>query len=463
MKEQFSLPLHPAMEFALSVESDGYPKTDYSQIQFRGMLDTQAFIEAFNERIADFPIAHCVIEQRREGAIYRTYWVPKGSRPNQLIVQDCRHMMPEPPDPVEFIQEYHEQRIGRRLNLHEEHPIQFYLLRIADDVHLLSIVYHHIAVDAAMGYEFIKDILARYHEKVTGRKPSWAEALAIGSDARQTNYATAQPAWQFVREQLTELFLRSRGQVSQIASSGRRDAFGRYCFRAIFDPTGPAGMKAVAKRNDATLGDVIGASIARSIGAWDREHGLKEEKIRALLAVNVRNRLPLGASVGVALSGIMVRVQRPDRLSLDEAVRVFRDTRKDQLARGVDIAYHKMLETLSSSMRVLPVSVRGAVVRRILALPVTFILSNIGVMWPKVVDGRLTGESAVTRAGKIEIDDIHSCPSMSPDVGMGVITRTLGGRFFINYSCDRLRFQKGEARELTDRITAGLAAMAGEA
>jgi NRPS condensation-like uncharacterized protein len=462
MREQLSFPLPPAAEFALAVESDEYPKTDYSQLQFRGPLNTQAFAEAFNELIANFPIANCVIEQRREGRSFHAYWVPTGHRTNHLIVQDCRHMMPEPPDPVEFIQEFHAARTRRRLDLYTEHPIQFYLLRIADDVHLLSIVYHHIAVDAAMGYEFIKDVLARYHEKVTGKKADWAATPSIGSQLRETNYATPQPAWRFIREQLVDLFLSSRGRVSQIASNGTRDALGRFCFRAIFDPkAAPAGMKAIAKRNDATLGDVIGASIARSIGAWDREHGIKEDKIRGLLAVNIRNRIAVEGAIGVALSGIMVRLTRPEGMSADEAVWVFRDTRKDQLTRGVDIAYHKMLETLSTSMRALPVGLRGTVARKVLAVPVTFILSNIGVMWPKVEAGKLTGKSAVTRVGGFEIDDIHSCPSMSPDVGMGIITRTLGERFFINYSCDRLRFEKDEARALTDRITADLAAMEG--
>ena len=94
-------------------------------------------------------------------------------------------------------------------------------------------------------------------------------------------------------------------------------------------------------------------------------------------------------------------------------------------------------------------------------MPTTFVLSNIGVMWPRVVNGRPTGESALTRAGDLEVDDVHSCPSGAPYIGLTVIARTLGGKLFVNFSFDRCHFATDEATELADRIIGGLEGMGG--
>lgn len=449
--------MHYATEFALAVESDAYPKTDFSQLQFRGKLDTQAFVQAFNEIIPSMPIAQSVIEQRREGAHYKTYWIHQLDRPNHLHVEDCRHMVKRPLDPVAFISDYHATRSMKRLNLFEEYPIQFFLLRIADDVHLFSMVYHHVAVDAASGYAVIKDILVRYHEKVTGKAPAWSQAPSITSAVvRSGKVAQSQPAMEFIKEQLGDLFFGSRGKVSQIASKEIRNVLGRRAYRASFgDPEFMAGAKAVAKHNEATLGDVFAATISRTIAAWDRDYGLDKDKIRALLAANIRNRMPKFEG-GVALSGLMININSPDRLDLDTVVRHFRDNRIDQMNRGVDIAYHNMLTTLAKSMRWLPLNVRGKFASGFLSIPVTFILSNMGVMWPEIKNGKPTGRSAFTRVGGFEIDDVHSSVSLSPDVGMGMMCRTLGDKFFINFCFDRLRFNRQEAVELFGRLSGGL-------
>ena len=149
----------------------------------------------------------------------------------------------------------------------------------------------------------------------------------------------------------------------------------------------------------------------------------------------------------------MIKTRRPEEMSLDEVVRRFRETRAYQLRVGTDVAYHKMLETISRATSMLPFSLRGPIARFSLQVPVTYILSNIGVMWPQVVDGRLTGRSAIDNAGGVVVDDVHSCPSMSPVVGIGIITRTLGENLFVNYSSDRFRFTREEAGDLTGRIS----------
>lgn len=460
MSQAKATPMHIAAEFGLAVENDGYPKTDYSNLQLRGNLDTQAFVEAFNEVIPNMPITRSLLEQRREGMQFKLYWVPQDDRPAQIHVEDCRHRVKHPLNAIEFMAEYHQERVYRRLDLFKEPPLQFFLVQLTDEIHMLSMIYHHIAVDAGSAYVHIKDILARYHEKVTGEMPYWKDARSITSALSEVTEVKSLSATAFLKEQAQDLFLSSQARVSQVATKQIGIQKGRYCYRYIFDdPRFMEGVKIFARRNNATFGDILAASMTRSISKWDRDKGSQKDQIRSLLAVNIRNRVPSLAGENVALSGLMVKLTSPNRMDLDQVVQVYRDHRIDQLNRGVDIAYYKMLHTVAKSMQWMPLRVRRRVAGSLFSLPITYIMSNMGVMWPEVVKGKSTGQSLFTRAGGIEIDDVHSSPSLTKDVGMGMQCRTLGNRFFLNFVYDRFRFSKEESQELSDRMNEDLAAL----
>jgi hypothetical protein len=454
------IPLPLAAEFGLAQESDAYPKTEYSNLQFRGPLDVDAFRAAFDETARAVPLFRAVLEERRIGSVYRLCWVVR-DRPNELVYDDCRDRVPTPLDAVAFVEEYHRARTVKRLDLRTEYPVRFFLLRLADDVHLLSTIYHHAGFDAAGGFAFFRDLLATYHARVTGERPAWADAPAITSSAAPPR-TVARPVstLRYFLSQMWDIRVRVAGRVSLIASEGTREALGRTAHRAVFGKEEVRGLLGVAKRNEATLTDVLMAGVARSIGAWDREHGLKEDVVRGLLSVNIRTAASADGAEGVRLSGINVNAVNPERLAPDAAVKLYRDGRKDQLARGADVAFYRLLGTIARGVLAVPVRWREPLARKLLEVPVTFLLSNIGVMWPAIENGRPTARSAVTGAGGLVIDDVHSCPSAAPYVGMLVIARTLGGTLFVNFSCDRRRFTRPEAAALTGRIAEELRAMA---
>ena len=85
-------------------------------------------------------------------------------------------------------------------------------------------------------------------------------------------------------------------------------------------------------------------------------------------------------------------------------------------------------------------------------IPCNFYISNLGTVWPKIVDGKATPDSIVTGAGDFVIDDITSSASISRTVGLGLHTRTHNRRFYMNFICDRFRFTEEEAKNLTNRV-----------
>ena len=456
-----AIPLPVVAEFSYTQETDTYPKTEYSNLQFRGPLDVEAFREAYREVLRAEPVPHSLLEERRVGGAHRLHWVVQDTF-NDLIYEDCRQAVPQPLDPVRFIEDYHSQRTVRRMDLFREPPVRFFLLRLADDVHLLSILYHHIGLDGAHGYAMIRDILARYHEKVAGSPPEWTQAQSITSQSVQKG-ALPRPPWivsSFFR-QMRDIGLWTGGRISLVATQADRDVKGRMCYRAVFDePEVLSGLRAVAKRNQATVTDALMAALARSIGSWDRDHGGRKEFIRSMLAVNIRNRVEMDESLGMRMSALFWAVRRPEELGVDEAVRVYRDARVRRLAQRQDVGLYRMLQVSAAVAMLVPLRYRSWIMRRQYEVPTTFVLSNIGVMWPRVEEGRPTGETCLDRAGELVVDDVHSCPSASPYIGVGVISRTLHGKLFVNFSCDHRHFLREEAAALMEGFQADLRALA---
>jgi hypothetical protein len=450
--------IYPSVELAWSLESDAYPKTDFHSIQFRGPIDVPAFVEAFDETVPTYPVAHCRLEERRVGIHRRLFWAPIGRR-NSLIVDDCRGRVTAPVDGVAFAAEYFREKTCRRIDLFRDPPVRFYLLRLADEVTLFSTVHQHIAMDAASAYGFFRDLLARYHEKVKGERPAWAAASSTNTAGNAPVAVRSQPILAYLRELVRNLRRGGRGGVSMIATSGPRDVLGRNMNRGVFDAETLRGIKNYCRRHDATMVDALLAVILRTIGAWDREHGLEQEWIHAALAVNVRNRFAALKEQSFGMSGLGLFYRRPEEARLDDLVGRLRDERARLLDLGVDVSMIRMLAAVFQVLGVLPPRARAAIIRSVVTFPTTFVLSNVGIMWPEVRDGKLTGRSAFTRAGDFELDDIHACPSLTPDVGMGIVTRTMGDRLYINYNTDRSRFRPEEADALTARITDAIRAL----
>lgn len=452
------IPIHYTAELAWAVETDAYPKTDIHVMQFRGPLDQQAFLQAFDEIIPTYRVAHCHLIERRVGITRRLFWTPCGKQ-NTLIVKDCRGRTALPVDGPTFIMDHFREATHRRINIFEDFPFRIHLLRVADDLHFFATVYHHISVDAAVAYVFMKDIFARYHELTTGRRPPWADVASINTARNPDVPVKPQPWSAFLWENARSLIRYRASTVSMIASGPVRDLLGRNLNRALFDEDTVRGIRALLKKHGASLVDVLLAVIFQQIGSWDREHKLPQNVIRCLLGVNIRSRVPSAKNQSVALSGLHMIYERPEQIPFEELVGQIRDERIRQLEEGVDAAMFRGLATFTRVFSFLPVAWRSWLARKLLSAPVTFILSNIGIMWPEIKNAQLTGRSSFTRFGDVEIDDVFACPSFTMDVGMGVVTRTLGRRLFINYSTDRRRFSGEEAEALTSRISDAIRAL----
>ncbi len=452
------IPLDPISDYMMAIESDDYPKTDITQMQFRGKIDFAALAEAYQEALKHVPLFSSHLCEVRRGWRYFPHWVYDKETPNRLKAVDCRHMVKQPFDPMEFTTEYYAANIRQRINLGREFPFRASLLRIYDDTYLFSMVYHHSIFDGAKAYRVWTKMLSSYHEKVKGRKPDWANSLGMAALRRREGLIKPVSRLKFFCEQLGDVWVRNRaGVVSHIATESIRDyrlVKGRHSIRAVIgDPLLQKGLFDRAKRNRATFNDLVYAVVLKTLAGWNEDRGVSSERFRFMLVTSLKGRMELPADVGAGLSFLNIVCADRQKNDLDSLIRYYRDYKKRQLAEGSDILLFHSLCELVRRLRMLPITLRHKVIQPISnSFPVTFYLSNVGVVWPRFENGRPTMDSEILGAGDFEINDLHSSVSLGRSMGLGLTIRTHNHRLNFNFVADRFRFKKHEAQTLVDKI-----------
>lgn len=462
--ENYTAPLDPFSEYAMSVENDVYPKTDFTQLQFRGPLDPAAMAEAHDEAIALVPIFSSHLVERRRGLFYQPSWVFDREVSNRLRVEDCRHAAGVPFDPMDFSTRHYALRMRQRMNLASEFPCNCSLLRVADEEHILSLQFHHSCMDAEKGYLYLTRLLSAYHERVKGKAPQWAGSLGMAALTRQDDDVQLLSAGRFIREQLADVLWRNRsGSVANIASEevlDYREVRGRYSLRAVIDdPIVIEGLFSRVRALHATLNDLIFAVTRRVLSRWNRDLKASDERFRFMLITSMKGRTLQREAAGAGVSALNFVSSGHGGAGLDPLILFFRDVRRDQIARGIDIRFNQAMCRMVSAARLLPLRLRSKLLNPVVnSIPCTFSLSNLGVVWPRIENGRPTLDSEVLGAGDFVISDIHSSASAGRSVGLALAVRIHNRRLYMNFVADRFRFREAEARDLVDGFVRELVA-----
>ena len=455
----FKIPMDPFSEYALILEDDDYPKTDFTQLQFRGKIDPAALAQAFDVAVAKVPIFSAHVIHERNGLFERPYWVPEKMEKNRLIFEDCRHLVTQPFEPMEFSTRFHAMRTRRRIDLAREFPYNAYLIRVEDDQYIFSVLYHHSCMDPAKFYLVFTTLLSEYHRLVKGQTPAWVKSDGMGGLARTGQVIKPVSLAKFGFQQFADIYYYHRKKsVFQPASEEIRDyrtCKGRHSVRAVInDPKLLEGMFARAKRHQATVNDLLLACSRKAITKWNMEHDVGHDKMRFMLISSLTGRRDQSVEgSGAAVSGLNLISGGHSHVPLDTLIEWFRDVRKFQFKHGYDLQLNNLINKFLSAYRVLPFTARKRLATLMVeGTPITFYVSNVGLVWPKIVDGKKTLESEITGAGDFVIDDIHSSASIARDMGIGLTVRTHNHRFYMNFVMDRFRFHKHEAEQLRDRI-----------
>lgn len=455
MDSRQSIPSAPQIldlpsESIFAWEHEGYPQTDYAGFLFQGRCDPEALNRALIGAQAMRPNFHANLCRVRRGPFSVLAWVPR-DEPVGLEVRDFTDLEKLPEDTESWLHERMAGEIDHLQDLTQEYPVRHILYLLPDRHGILVFYFHHVATDGGGVYDFLKEAFRIYHKSVTGADPLWAEVAGLHAQAGAVRTITAPSGWKFFRESMAEWRVYPIHKVVQIASSPDPRP-GRNIVRTIIkDKKLQAAMRDRARREGGTLSDLLLASSKLALEQWNLEHGAPAQTMNHGLAVNQRLRRALTETEGQGnpMSAISIPSNPQERRDPVELLRYVVQTRKRKLAEGHDLALAAFVRKVLTVGRLLPFAVRYRWLRLILDRPISFFVTNLGVVWPVIENGRPTGETAVRQVGEMNLLDIHACVGSTETNPVGLIARTFLSRLYLVLVVGRHKINDQDAADFS--------------
>jgi hypothetical protein len=452
------IPLDPQSESILNWERPGFSQTDFVGFTLRGRIDADAMRAAVVAVQETRPHFHARLAALRSGLRHAWVWRLCGA-PVGLDVTDVPDA---PPDVDAFLHERLRDETNRVKDLACEPPVAFRLFRFPGDVAAIVLSFHHVAADGAGVWECFRDLLAAYHVRVTGETPPWAAVPAFHSLLGETTSVETPPLREFVRRMRAERKAFPNREIAQVMGTARRTgngAPGRLMIRrTVDDPNLLAALRARARREGGTLTDLFVAGSMKALEEWNGARGKVPTAMVHALAVNQRRRTKAGGGFqGNPMSMVTVPSREGDRRTPDAALAHAVKTRAGKLAAGHDVALIRLAESMRAPMSYIPPRARGALTRSLVVRPLSLFITNPGILWPVVVGGRPTGETAITRIGGAdvvgaEVAAFHLSVGGTEANPLAMILTTFRGTLHVDCTVGRHRLREDEARGYLDLV-----------
>lgn len=447
-------PLDPASEIILSWEREGFPQTDWTAFSFKGSCDIDALKAALQEALRRRPVfrSHLVVSKRFGLQTYR--W-RIASEPCPLEVTDLRGIGNRPVDMEQWTQQTLApvvERYGN--NLATEYPARFLLMLLPDDHGCFAVVWHHASTDGGGLYDFLRGLFSEYHRLVKGEDPEWANVAGLHSQTGRGEEIEPMHWGRFFKEAAVQL-IRYPVQASAQLISSPSGPPERHVIRFRFDdPLLQEALRQRARRDQGTLSDLCLAAAKLALQEWNECRGNPPRVMHHWLAVNQRlrqSRIRTDATNN-PLIAINIPSLPGDRKDPQALLRQVIGHRRRMLAEGFDVALYRLANGMTRAGRVLPIAIRHPVLRRIMDHRLSFFLSNVGVVWPRIENGKVTGETAIRVVGDMELEDIHSSIGTTFNNPICLILRTFLGRLYFNFTTGRHRISDADGQAFSQLV-----------
>ncbi len=425
-------------EGILMWEQEGFSQTNYGAFSLCGPCDVAALDRALQEAQADFPTFHANLIPCRRGL-----WTVRGwqidPRPIALEVRDRTDIAEPPADMEAWIHAEMAPCVARVQNLRVEMPVRLILYRFRGDRQMFVFQFHHVAVDGGGFYNFFASALRIYHRLVTGREPEWAGVAGMHAQAGAVQPVTPISGGRLLRELLTEWRKYPPWRVAQIASRPAPSPGRKLVRHIVDDPALQRAYRDRARRDGGSLSDLMLAAAVRALDEFNGARGADHEIMLTFLAVNQRLRRPVEetAAQGNPMGAIAISSNSADRRDPEALLRHVIAERKRKMAAGYDYLLPWLGSRLIAASRLLPYGWRARALRPFFDARLSFGVTNLGVVLPRMVDGRPTGETAIREAGGMELVDVHTSVGATVKNSGGLILRTFLNRLYFVFPFSR--------------------------
>lgn len=443
----WSLPSAAFERYLLADDTDQYPMTYQLRLVLSGTFDVPTFERAYLRAVERHPL----FAARIVGTGRAARWM--GADPRAWI-----DVAPAG-TPLRYPRE-------ERIWLDRETPVRIWIRTSPDEVDL-RLQMHHSCADGLGAYQFLEDVLAAYDLEVHG--PEGGARLRDVDPAQLPLRTRFGLSW---GAQLARLPAEIWGLVvgmlifflgRPLALSRRRSeppAEDGTCLldqpAYHFTPGEFAGLKAAARRDGATLNDLMLRDAFRAIQTWQAQCGqpVRHGLVRIMLPMDLRSpgdeRLPAVNVVAMVnldrRPGWIGDWRRALRLLNWETWFLKRFRFGLSFIRGVQVC-----ERLPGGLSLL------CGLKRPYA---TAVLSNLG----KVFEGPgLVRDEGRVRVGRARVERVESAPPVRRGTAAGISILSYAGRLGIALSYDRWHWSQADAQAFLDVLVATLRETGAEA
>lgn len=374
-----------------------------------GPTNVEAMGSALRRAVEHFPQFASSVKPIEVSGKRRLTWVRDPDALPELRFSEMTGADPSIPFQRLLLRHLH-QSIEKEWDLLRTSPTEFHLIRVAEDRHSLLALVHHAAADGWTLSSFFRELLAHYHQIVTGEEPAWASETQHSSGVKNQVVELKTGKWHdtlfLIKKSLT--MMGSRPTIPR--GSGHPEMPGNHYVKSVLTREQTANVIGHLSRAKKPFMDVLVGALGTAVDEWNDALDVPRGVLAICVTVQMRGRFG-DAEAPSNSSSIVLKFRPHERATSEKFSRAIANCREEQFASMADVRLAQATGTLASAMSCLPLAIRQRIAHALCQMPVIpLLIAPFGIMWPEVRNGRLTGDSYLTRAGDLDLTEFHALP-----------------------------------------------------
>jgi len=265
-----------------------------------------------------------------------------------------------------------------------------------------------LAADVWSILHFFREVLGHYHAMVTGHRPSWGAQSFVTSALKNEMVPYRNRHWKnfinglcLLRMWLVET---PGGPVGTGDAARKTD----HNIQRILPAAQTAKLVKASSRMGVSITDRLACAGNMAIAKWDAAHKVPPQPINTCISVQMRGRSGL-YSAPVNVSALFFRSEAQERKNPRLFLISMAKKRINKFDENEDLTFRMTTAGLINALGVFPFRTKRRLIRLFANKRIfSMMIANRGVLWPEQEGGKLTGNSYLSRAGELEVSELHA-------------------------------------------------------
>ena len=422
-----------------------------------GPFDEQAAKLAVQRTAEKYPRVRSCIKEISEKGKRRLAWEHRPDLPAQVFSTHLENTDPNAPI-LERLLNHLAPRLDRPWDLFMEPAIEFHLVRVTPNHHIIGPVLHHVAADAGTASEVGRDFLSNYHEILRGQKPDWGlQPEAISTSRKRLVKIKKSRASDFLgeaRETLGNMFEKPTLPVGNGSPGDQR----QFQIKREFSIEETERIVKISAGKGVSLVDLLAACSNMAIDQWNDARGVSRGILTTSMSVNMKGRFR-GFHTDNNSALLFFKSAPHERENTRSFMRSLSLARIKQFRNNKDFKFYRDVSRMTTTFRLLPFRLKSPIVHFLMQKhQFSVAITMLGVMWPAFRNGKPTMESCLTETGNVSITAVHGLGyKLLSNTHLLFIVYFFANKLNIVLAASASLFSREEAAAFLDLMVANLA------